>query len=377
MLKPRLVELGKIKIGTLGEKKTTAQGKEYRIPKKLDHFIITTMNRDKEGLLQRDDELMAQLMKDSNSQDGHLREIPIALLSDEENDILQCAWVYYNGKTCLARSDGHTLTKFADLATGRALKEPQELPWRPELAEQTNAKGVRIFKKHTVLNCVVAAGSARWGGVYKFRTTSVISADQLLGMPLRLVVRPMQVAPEGKVTTVHVVHLELRGPDLQAIQQKALELAQFQLANRQRLLTVQRDMRKLLVAPGEESPIEAADIQQEFQPDEPEDDAVTLPETTDSLTLVRDGDAIDAEFTVHDEQPEERVPLSPAKGEAMGAFEARCQRAIAAATSLEELDAIASDIDAEAARNKLGGRFGGVVEAIDERRGIMAEAAAV
>ena len=42
---PRLAERGRIKIGEKGEMKTSSQGKQFAQPKKLDHMLITTMQR--------------------------------------------------------------------------------------------------------------------------------------------------------------------------------------------------------------------------------------------------------------------------------------------------------------------------------------------
>lgn len=327
LLTPRLVELGKIKIGTLGQERRSQSGGTYRMPQKLDHFTITTMNRDAGGLLEEDAALMQQLAAEHGSPDGHLREIPVALLSDDDDDNLQCAFVAYNGKTCGARSDGRTLTTFVDFKTGRKLAEPKSLPWDASYLALKNNKGGPLFKKHTVLNCVISAQHARWGGVYKFRTTSAITGDQLLGslrhikaltggvvsgLPLRLVVRPMQVSPNGTTTTVYVVHLELRGPDLQAIQQKALELAQFRLQNRQQVLEAQRGLKRLIVMPGEEREIEAEDVRQEFHPD---DNGESFPAAAedDQSTLL--DDPIEAEFTTSDSDPSPDLESPPVERE--------------------------------------------------------------
>ena len=52
-----LPERGHIKIGGKGE---TRQGKSgsYQLPVKYDHFVITTMVRDKSGNFERDTDLM-------------------------------------------------------------------------------------------------------------------------------------------------------------------------------------------------------------------------------------------------------------------------------------------------------------------------------
>lgn len=375
LLTPRIVELGKIKIGTLSETaRTSKSGNAWRPPVKLDHFIITTMNRNASGLLEPDTVLMQQLAEEGCAgPDGKLREIPVALLSDDEEDVLQCAYVYYGGKKCWARSDGKTLTKYADLKTGAMLPEPIELPWDDKYLDLKGKTGAPLFKKHTVFNCVVSASNARWGGVYKFRTTSAITGDQLLGslryiksltggvlsgMPLRLVVRPIQVAPEGKATTVYVVHLELRGDDLHAIQKKALELAQFRLAHREQLAGVQRGLRRLIVHPGAESPDEASDIQQEFAPDANGHDQ----EPDSPSTLLDDDPIVDVEPESGDgessllDEPSHREPgdepdepsaadIALRDGESIPDWHKRMLEKIDAAESGDQLDAIRTYVE--------------------------------
>src|SRR5687768_3771278 len=60
--KPRLCELGKIKIGGLGEARQKQGGGTWRLPRKDDHFTITTLYRDARGDLLPDKELMDQLL---------------------------------------------------------------------------------------------------------------------------------------------------------------------------------------------------------------------------------------------------------------------------------------------------------------------------
>lgn len=284
LIKPRVCELGKIKIGGLGEERQKASGSgTYRMPVKHDYFTVTTLFRDpKTGDLIPDAELMASL-KDFADPDGRLRQLPISVLSNEPDDVLQAAYVWYNGRRLAGRSDGVTFTRFFDLNKGW-LPQPEVMPWKPEYANLTGPDKKKLFKLHVTLNCVVAAPSARWGGVYKFRSTSQISAEQLYsslvqlrtltggqlrGLPLRLVLRPVQVSPEGVTSVVYVVHIELRGADLQTIQEMALERARFEIANAKQLGALQQEYRALLAAPGEdETPEEAAEIAQEFHPEQ-------------------------------------------------------------------------------------------------------------
>ena len=295
MLTPRLVELGSIKIGTVGEERRSKSGGTYRMPKKLDHFIVTTKFREN-GVLRPDQTVMESLQRYADV-DGHIRDIPIAVLSDDIEDFLRSRWVSYSGKKCLASSDGVTLTAFYDRKTMTPLPEPATHPWNPEWAKSTDDRGAPVFKKHTTLDCVIATPEARWGGVYRFRTTSVITGDQLYGsllhvkaltggilrgMPLRLCVRPREVSPEGKPTTVYCVYVDLMGADLVQLQNRALEIAEFQRKHRSQLLMVQRDLRQLMSDPGYgEDEDTQADVQQEFHP-EPEEapslDDLTEPE---------------------------------------------------------------------------------------------------
>lgn len=282
LIRPRICELGKIKIGGLGEPRPTRDGQStWNPPVKLDHFVITTLNRDDYGRLIPDVDLMNSLRQYADP-DGKLRRIPIALLSNDVQEVLQAAWVWYCGKKLGARSDGTTLTKFHDPDTGARLPQPETVPWKLEYADRRDRQGQPFFKLHTMLNVVIAAGSARWGGVYKFRTTSQITASQLYGslmhlreltggvlrgLPLRLVVRPVQVAPEGRPNTVYVVHLELVGNDLAEIQESAMRRAQVELTNARSLAVAQREYRALLSAPDQfDDDADEDEVVREFYP---------------------------------------------------------------------------------------------------------------
>lgn len=336
LLQPRLCELGKIKIGRKEEKvRKTAGGKEWRAPEKLDHFILTTMQRNSHGDLVQDAALMAALGARYADEDGKLRQVPITLLSDDPEDCMQSAWVWYNGKKIAARSDGETLTCFVDPKTGESLDPPRVSEWKPEYAD-LKRNGAALFKLHTAFNCVITSGDSKWGGVYRFRTTSRITADQLYGslvhlrqltggilrgLPLMLVVRPLQVAPDGKPTTVYVVHVELRGADLQAIQQQALQMAQFQLNNAREMHRTQIEFRKLLRAPGEgESEVEIADVAEEFHPEAIAGEPVASVEAPDPLAAQMGlepppADATDIEVEATEPVDPEIAELFPDKEE--------------------------------------------------------------
>lgn len=284
---PRLTQIGAIKIGgKSAQVRKTDSGGTWRAPEKWDSFKIVTMNRDAKGDLIPDEVLMSQLVDQYGDKDGKLRQIPIRVLSDEMDLVLQSSILWYGSKTLGAKSDGKTVTWFNSpehTSYGRRLPEPKTEPWDNKFLDMTAPNKNPLFKIHTIFNCVIAAKEARWGGVYKFRTTSVISFRQLhasllhlsqltggilSGMPLFMVLRPVQVSPDGKPTTVFVTHIELRGPELMELQQQAIAMGEFRVKFKERIEETTRQYRKLLAAPGTESAEDAKDISEELHPDE-------------------------------------------------------------------------------------------------------------
>ena len=292
-LRPTLAELGKIKIGGKGEERPTKSGGKFRLPEKHSYFTITGTDRDSAGDLKVDEALMKRLLEKhgvdvtedkkgtGKTTTRRLREIPIALLSDAIEEVLQASYCFYDGRSMVARCDGETCVWYRD-AKGNPIPEGKAIPCNKE-HEKLGQDNKPRFKLHAKFLCTIADGDARWGGVYVLRTTSKISLEQLFGtlqhikaltsgilagLPLRLVVRGIEVAPEGKSSTVYVVHVELRGADLNAVQQQALQMAQVRLRNAKELASVGQQYRALLSAPGEnEDAEEQADVAEEFHPE--------------------------------------------------------------------------------------------------------------
>ena len=259
--------------------------------------------RDARGRLVVDQELMEKLLADGMTDpDKKLRQVPVQCFSDDIDDILQTSYLWYHGKKLAARFDGEFLTWFYDLETNvwRDQGDPKiekytKSEFEAEYKHLKGKRGQKLFKLHTIFNCAILAQNARWGGVYRFRTSGDISSSELKGsllaikdltrgsirgVPLRLVLRPVIVNPlvdgEKVTTTVYVVHVELLGSDLVDIQKKALEFARFELDSQQ----IRVEYRKLLKAPGEnKSPREQAEIAEEFAPEGPP------PPTLDPLSI--------------------------------------------------------------------------------------------
>lgn len=100
-LKPKLAEGGKIKIGGKGEARQSRSGGTYRVPRKDNHFTITTTQREggsPDGDLIRDDRIMGLLASEYADGDGKIRTLPIVLHSDDIDLVFPTAYVSYTGR---------------------------------------------------------------------------------------------------------------------------------------------------------------------------------------------------------------------------------------------------------------------------------------
>ena len=169
-LVPRLAERGKIKIGEKGEVRKSRDGKEFMLPKKLDHFIITTLHRDAAGRLMLDKELMARFTPKDN---GKITELPIRLLYDDIELNFQTRYACYSGNKCWCSGDAETAQR---LQNGKYI----EVPCPCERREPTY-QGKDICKANGTLS-VLLQGVNRIGGVWKFRTTSYNTVQNILSI---------------------------------------------------------------------------------------------------------------------------------------------------------------------------------------------------
>jgi len=271
-LVPKLAEGGKIKIGGLGEvRNSRGGGGTYRLPQRYDSFTITTTRRegdDPQGDLLEDTEIMVRLAElGFADDDGKIRTIPVVLHSDDIDEVFLTEYVAYAGKKLNCRGDGERATR-RHIVDGTWTGESRELDCPCDWLEADD-QGVRRCKYHGVLHCSLRIpGQSVAGAVHRWRTTSQISCEQMVGsllqilqytgalqgLPLVLRVRPVQVAPKGKQPmTVYVCHVELRENLLEA-QRAALEVATMRGQLAGKLADVRaKDYRAMLQAPGDES----------------------------------------------------------------------------------------------------------------------------
>lgn len=269
---PALAEGGKIKIGGLGEERRKRDGGTFRLPMKLNHFLVTKNERDGSGDLIVDTDLMRHLPADA---DGKCREIPIVLHSDEIEEVFPTTLALYAGRKLFCRGDGETATRYEmkdKKRTGRTAEITCPCPF-------LNATSGHICKPHGVLHCSIRVKErALAGAVYKWRTTSAISIKRMLGsllqiqqvcgtlcgIPLVLRLEKVDVTPDNApASTVYCCHVELRATDLMQVQHDALEALKVRQQVRQLA-----NYRALIAPPAvDETPEEEAEIQEEFHPE--------------------------------------------------------------------------------------------------------------
>jgi len=320
---PRLSERYKVRIGQKGNQKTRSG---HLLPEKLDHFIITSGEKDAAGRLVQDDEMMKLIGK-------NCKELDIVLMFDDIELNFQTSYAYYTGTTCACRGDGEkAMRRIKD----RQPCDPYEVPCPCELQEPDKNGNRRC--KPTGRLVFILAKAPRVGGSAVFRTTSwnsirniqsslaliaSMTGGVLSGIPLKLTLRPQTVTtPLGKQMKAYVVNVEYDGPPQQLLE-VGVKYAQARLAGKERMAIIEARERKLL-ATYQESPEEVQEIREEFYPETLDNDTpppaggdeVSEPddapaEASPSGTSQHDGIPPMAEWP----QTEDGRPINPETGE--------------------------------------------------------------
>jgi DNA-directed RNA polymerase subunit RPC12/RpoP len=260
-ISPQLQEIGRIAVGEKGGR--SKSGKAL-LPTKLDHFIFTTLDKDDEDRYIRDVGMMEMF-------GDNCTEIPIRLLYNDIELNFPTFYAKYARSGKKLRGDGENWTVYNADGT------------REEVSDPNNEHGFlddKDVKPHGILT-VLVEGQNSVGGVFKFRTTSWNSINNILSslaliknmcgmltyIPLKLVYRKKEVTPVGMghKTWIPVVSVEFRG---------SIEELQAQASEVQRLTTgVQREEMEQIEAAvrdhldEDESADEQKDIAAEFNPE--------------------------------------------------------------------------------------------------------------
>ena len=149
LLRPRPMELGKIKIGGRGEKKTTVNDKQMGLPVKFDHFVITGRKRGQDGNFLPDEHIHEKLGPAPE-------ELEVRFMFDNLTDNFQSEMVIYTGKKKVFACDGENAFNLAKGSHGPCLRDSE--------------KGCKC--KPSGRLAVILERAAQYGGFYLFRTSS-------------------------------------------------------------------------------------------------------------------------------------------------------------------------------------------------------------
>ena len=213
--KLQMLEVGKIKIGMKGESRKSAKGSDYKLPVKLDHFIVTTTEKGPDGNFMLDPAVMKKLGDKPT-------KIPIRLPFDDIDLNFFTQYQYYHGKKAVCKGDGDR----AD----RITKDGKiNIQCDPETCEYSVAKKCKVSG---VLSCMLP-DSLDLGGIYRFRTHGWNSVSGILaslmflkkntngvlqGLPMKLKFLKKNTEEHGAVPVVTIV---LDGVEIQKFRELA------------------------------------------------------------------------------------------------------------------------------------------------------------
>ena len=300
-LMPGLAERGKIKIGRKGDERQKSGGGQgtYQVPVKLNHFVVTTLERGKDNNFLRDEGIHA-ILKTMEP-----KRVPIRLLYDDIALNFQCRYVCYKGKQLHCSGDGECAHEILGNGTKKEIPCPCE-------RQSPTFKGELKCKISGRLS-VLIDGADAIGGVWVFRTTSYnsvvstlsslsliksLTGGILAGIPLALTIAPKVATNpiDGRSLTIQVVAIEFSG-DLAKLRQSALQIAQGSAEYRHRLINVEDEVKKLISVDADFVD-QAGDIAEEFYPDDDDEgeDAPQIVVDSDGSETVKSaqGQAIDA-----------------------------------------------------------------------------------
>lgn len=265
-LMPGLPERGKIKIGKKGETRKGRSG-DYKLPQKLDYFLITTLERGSDDNFIIDKEIHKELGEKP-------KRIPITLLYDELTLNFQCRYSCYTGKNLQCSGDGEQGEWRNNDGTTQAVKCPCG-------KQDPKYDGKDKCKINGTLSVMMDVESSRVGGVWKFRTTGynstvgilssltlikTLTGGALAGIPLNMTVMPkVATDPKGKTQTIYVVGVEFEG-NVNTLKDVGMKIALTDATYRQRLIGVENEAKRLLSIDNNLID-ESGDIVEEFYPD--------------------------------------------------------------------------------------------------------------
>lgn len=293
---PGLQEQGKLKIGNKGAVRKSVSGNDWQAPQKLDHFLITTMERGQDNNFLKD-EFLHKLYGDAP------KEIPVRLIYDDISLNFATRYICYYGKTVFCTGDGETATRLQKDGTQAQRTCPcgrQDPKYTgddgPNGAEGLGGKNSKGKCKINGILSVIIDGAKTVGGVWKFRTTSYnsvvgilsslaliqrITGGRLAGIPMLLTVTPKTVQDpiQGSQQTIYVVGLQYAGT-MNSLREVGYEIAMTEAKHGISMKRIEEDAMMMLTHTptsglGDDL---AEDVVAEFYPEEMQPAAPALVE---------------------------------------------------------------------------------------------------
>ena len=249
----RLQRIGNIKMGYKGEpKKNRAGTGTYRLPKKLDHFIVTTMERDPDtDDWLPDKDLMEILGEEPKS-------IPVMVPFHEIMDIIPHEFAWWKSSRRMCHGNGLIGLRYDEKTNTEKQMQCRCDKWTGEGGAE------RVCKKNGIMNVIITA-AGRIGGVYQLRTTSgttisnikasinlikSFSGGPVAGIPLMLTIQEQWAYPIIKgvkqKVKIFVAGLEFRAdmkssiPPGEQLLKAAYRQVQAQLSVHQNMLQIEQ-----------------------------------------------------------------------------------------------------------------------------------------
>jgi hypothetical protein len=297
----RLNAAGNIKIGVKGKEITSKEGNVFRPPQRLDHFILTTTERDESGDFVIDEKLMQSLKEKGGivNSAGNLVGIPIRLLYEDINLNFPTRYVSYVSGKLSCTGDGVESTKRLDNFEKKHPCPCDRLNPEYDKKDKCKASG-----KLTV----IIDNANLFGQCHVFRTTSINSVmgimgglnlirtatkGHIAGVPLYLVVnnKTTTIPGQGSTTTVQVVSVCYRG-SMEDLRDATIKL----IEQDKQFLIGMSALEKEAYVMGQDAiitPDEEADFVDEFMPDaramqqqtKPEPAPEVVPEVVETMPV--------------------------------------------------------------------------------------------
>lgn len=277
ILEARLAEVGRIKIGGLDATVRTATGGgKWQAPVKFNHFVVTTMERGKDGNFMRDESVHKKA-------GAAPTELKVVLLHNDPELNFRTELAHYEGKSCVCRGDGE---RAVVLKTGEEIQCPC-----PKLEQEKHG-----CKPHGVLNCILTDSEIA-GGVWRFATTSwntirniesslrfmhLCTGGKIAGIPLIMrFYKKTATKPDGTATQIGVVGLFFQGNTTQLLDM-AVATERKRLEAGIMLETLEDQVRRDMKRQADEMPLEEDEIP-EFHPTEDGEPSAPKPGIDEAL----------------------------------------------------------------------------------------------